>query len=168
MSPSKRNPRGFALIEAVLSVLIVSLLLVAALNVLGGSRAGQAWNSNRLRAHYLASDLMAEILDKPYADPGATPIFGPEPAEIIAGRTTYDDVDDYSGYTESPPKDRTGAVIPGLTGWRRDVAVAYVTPANVTVTSLTDQGVKRITVTVSRNGGTFAKLVALRTSASAR
>ena len=164
----RTTPRGMALIEAVVSMVVLSVMLVAALNTVGASRLGQRGNADLLRAAALASDLMAEVMDKSYADPGATPVWGPEPAEILAGRSTYDDVDDYDQYTESPPKDRSGTVIPGLSGWKRDVAVAYVNPLDLTQAVVTDSGVKRVMVTVSRGTMPLIKLVSLRTSATPR
>jgi MSHA pilin protein MshD len=161
------KPRaGMALVEAAVSMVIISIMLVASLNAVGASRLGQRWNADRLRATSLASDLMAEICDKSYSDPNDPPLFGPEAGELLAGRSAFDDVDDYNGLSESPPKDRAGTAIAGLTGWTRAAAVAYVSPTDATVTSLTDTGVKRITVTVSRAGTPMAKLVALRTAAA--
>lgn len=162
------NPRAFTLVEAVISIVITSVMLVAALRTVAAARSGQIWNSDRLRAIYLAQDLMAEITSKPYTDPGATPLFGPEGAEIVGGRSTYDDVDDYNGLSESPPKDRSGTSIPGATSWTRAVTVIWVMPADLTQTSLIDRGAKLITVTVSRNNATLAKLVEVRTSATPR
>jgi hypothetical protein len=48
------------------------------------------------------------------------------------------------------------------TGWQREVTVEYVDPANPANTSLTDQGLKRITVAVKHNGDVITRLVGLR------
>lgn len=147
-----------------MSVLILSVMLAAALSAVGASRKGQVWNSDRLRAHYLASDLMTEILDRPYAAPGDTPAFGPAPSEVATGRSSFDDIDDYHGLVEQPPKDRNGNPIPGCTNWRREVRVAWVSPANLGSVLGSDGGLKRITVTVSRKGVILAELVTIRCS----
>ncbi len=165
-----RYPRparaGMALIEAVVSMIILSVMMVAALNTVGASRVGQLWNADHLRGMSLASDLMAEIQSKAYSDPNETPIFGPEASEIAVGRTAYDDVDDYSGYHESPPKDAAGNTMSGLSTWRRDVTVTYVNAADLRTAVLVDSGVKLITVTVRRNGQLMAQLSAVRTAAA--
>jgi len=168
MSPPHQHHRAFALVEAIIAVVIVSVMMVAALRTVGASRLGQAWSANQLRALRLAQDLMAEIADKAYSDPDETPLFGPEASELLPGRIAYDDIDDYNGLSESPPQDRTGTAIPGLSGWQRSVSVAWVTAGNAATTSLTDTGIKRITVTVSKGNVPLARLVRLRTSAVAR
>ncbi len=161
------SPRGMALIEVVVSMIVLSVMLVAALNAVGASRVGQLWNADHVRGLALASDLMAEILDKSYADPNEIPVlFGPEASELLAGRTAYDDVDDYAGYQESPPKDRTGAAMSGLSGWKREVDVQLVALADLTKTSALDVGYKRVTVTVRRGTRIVAKLTAVRTAAA--
>ena len=148
-----------------MSLVIISVMLVVALNSVGASRLGQRWNADRLRGMALASDLMAEITSKAYSDPNELVLFGPEVSELLVGRTAYDDVDDYSGYRESPPVDAAGTAIPGLSAWRRDVTVSWVTAGDLTRTSLTDTGIKLITVTVRRNGQLVAQLTAVRTAA---
>jgi hypothetical protein len=157
--------RGFALVEAVLSIVIVSVMLVASLRTVAAARAGQTFANDRLRGVSLAQDLMTEICDKPYSDPDETPIFGPEPTEVLAGRTAFDDVDDYAGYSASPPRDRSNVLMSGLANWGRSVEVVWVNPADLTQASLVETGVKRITVTVTRRDVPVARLVALRTAA---
>jgi len=158
--------RGIALIEAVMSMVVLSVALVAALNTLGASRLGQRWNADHLRGLSLASDLMTEIMEKSYADPNEVPLFGPETSELLVGRAAFDDVDDYNGYQDSPPVDRAGNAIAGLSGWRRDVTVAFVNASDLTKSVLLDGGIKRITVTVRRNGQLIAQLTAVRTAAA--
>jgi type II secretory pathway pseudopilin PulG len=157
-----------AMIEALVAMVIIGVMLAAAMRTVAASRVGQVWNSDRLKGHALAMDLMGEILDQAYVDPGALPLFGPEVSELLAGRSVYNDVDDYNGWSESPPAQRDGTLIPGLTGWKRQVDVAWVTAADVTQTSLVETGIKRIVITVAKNGKTVAKVTALRTAAAPR
>jgi hypothetical protein len=167
MMKARGTRRGIALVEAALSMVVISFLLVTALSGVAASRKGQRWNSDALRGQSLGLDLMSEILDKAYRDQNETYIWGPEPTETT-GRPSWDDTDDYDGYSDSPPKDRAGAVIPGLTGWRRDVVVERLNPADIKQTSGSLTGVKRITVKVTYNGTAKAKLVAIRTLAVPR
>ena len=84
-------------------------------------------------------------------------------AETAGTRAAFDDVDDYSAWTESPPQRKDGSVLSDLAEWRRDVSVDLVRPANPGLLAISDQGVKRITVSVYRNGKLLGSLTALRT-----
>lgn len=165
MSTTRPTRSGIALIEAVVSLLVVSLLLVAALHTVGASTLSQRWNSDRQRGMHLASDLMAEITGKAYANNGEL-LFGPSAAEASSGRSSFDDVDDYQGLSEAPPKDRAGATLSGYTGWTRDVAVVWVDPQNPSQVAILESGAKRVTVTVKRRGKPVASLTAVRTAAA--
>lgn len=165
---SRPPRRAFTMVEAAVSVVVVGVMLGAALETVGASRAGQVWNSERLRALALASSLMGEITDHYYRDPSAPSVlFGPELGESQANRAGLNDVDDYNGLSGAPTA-RDGTVIPGLTGWTWTVAVAWVSPASPGATSLTETGCKRITVDVFRGAVKMAELVAFRTAAVPR
>lgn len=151
----RRNRRGFSLIEVAISSLLVGSILVAAMSTTGAVLRFRSSTSDVARAALLAADLLAEIHDQPYADPNQTPVLGRETGETT--RLQLDDADDYSGWTESPPATRDGVAIAGFTGWQRTVAVVFVQRFAPTQTTSADQGLKRITITISKNS------VALRT-----
>ncbi len=158
---SRQNRRrGLSLIEVVISTLLVGLVLVGAMKCLGGVIRGRVSTSDSARAELLAQQLLTEIMNDAYIDEGGSPLFGPE--ESTVNRSAFDDVDDYHLWSANPPEDRNGTALPNLTGWQRDVAVEWVDLANPANTSLTDQSLIRITVTVSRNGTTMATFVSLR------
>lgn len=161
--------RAFSLAEAAVATVVVGIMLGAAIETVGASRTGQVWNSDRLRATALASGLMAEITDTYYKDPAAAAVlFGPEAGELQTARSGLNDVDDYNGLNDSPPAARDGTTIPGLTGWKRTVSVAWVYLASPATTSLTETGVKRITVSVYRGSVKMAELSAYRAAAVPR
>lgn len=160
---TNRSRHGLSLIEVAMSTLLVGLILVTSLKSVGSVIRHRATTADDSRALWLAQDLMNEILENKYDDPDAPPIFG---AEELTGRDTWDDVDDFHLWDKTPPEERDGTVIPNLTGWRRDVTVAYVDPNNPSLVSGTDQGVKRITVRIRQNGNTLISLQALRSSGS--
>ncbi|MEX0725492.1 MAG: hypothetical protein WD065_04440 [Planctomycetaceae bacterium] len=163
--PQKRRARGLSLVEVAVSTLLVGLTMITAMTCLGNVITGGQSTADLARAKLLARQLLDEIMEENYADGGLLPLFGPELGEsliTLGPRSGWDDVDDYHLYTESPPKDRSGATLPNCTGWRRDVAVEFVNPSNPANTSLTDLGVKRVTVTVRRNSVAIATLVGLR------
>ena len=154
---------GFTLVEAVMSILIVGLMLVAALNTVGASKVTQARNAEQAIGPMLAHDLMSEILSQAYEEPIDSVGFGLESGETSWSRDAYDDVDDYNGWVTSPPEDKSNVDIPDLTGWSREVSVAWASSVDPMTTSGTATGIKRITVTVKHQGRTVTTLYALRT-----
>ncbi|MEO0482421.1 MAG: prepilin-type N-terminal cleavage/methylation domain-containing protein [Planctomycetota bacterium] len=163
---SSARRRGVTLVEAVLSMVIVSVLLVSALNA-----AGQVWQSRQtahdtMRGQPLADELLAEILDKAYADPDDPDRgIGLDPGESADDRGQFDDVDDYQGYAATPPEDGNGNPIESFDGWTRAVTVGFVADGSFGALTATDTGIKRIEVSVSHNGRPIASAFALRTSA---
>lgn len=145
--------RAFSLLEASISVVLVSVMLFAALDTVGASKSSQRLLEQRGRAYLLAQELMSEILRQAYADPEdvglidlrlgslVTVAIGVEAGEPRTCRMTpdawgpyragFDDVDDYHGWAASPPqtkdKDDPSAedcpTIPELAGWMRSVTV---------------------------------------------
>jgi type II secretory pathway pseudopilin PulG len=160
---SGRRPRGFSLVEATVSILLVGGLLVLSLNLVGASAAGQKNMGDGGRARLLALGLMSEILTQAYVEPVDTPVFGPETGESGGSRQAFDDVDDYHNWSASPPQIQDGTVMSDLTGWERAVTVEYVEPADLTTTSVTDTGVKRITVSVNYDSSEVCTMVSVRT-----
>ena len=147
-----------------ISVVIVGGLLVVALRTAGASRYGQYKTGQRQRGLLLAQELMTEILNQEYVEPVDVARFGPETNEGGINRVIYDDVDDYHGWTASPPQQKNGTVESSLTGWTRTVQVRYVTEDDYSVTSAADTGAKRIEVEVVHNGLPVAQLWAVRTN----
>jgi MSHA pilin protein MshD len=162
--PSHRRTRpGLGIAEAVVSTFVVSLALVAAMSAAGGAIATQVSTADRARARLLADALLGEIMTLDYEDPAAAlRQFGPEAGESATSKANYNDVDDFNGWAESPPRDRANAEITGFAGWRREVIVAWVDPANPNQTVSMETGAKRITVTVKRNGRTLFTRTAIR------
>ena len=85
---------AFTLVEVVISTLVVGVMLVAALNMLGGVFRNYAIAQERQQGYALATALMAEILQSCYEDRGGSPVLGPEVGEGSGSRTSLDDVDD--------------------------------------------------------------------------
>lgn len=161
----RRFGSGFALVEAVIASLLVGLLFVTAMNVVAASRTSQALTLDRVIGQELAMDLLNEILGREYAEPFDTPLFGRETGETADIRANYNDVDDYHGWSASPPRHPNGTVMSEYAGWRRSVQVAWVDPAAPDAVAGEDRGAKRIVVTVERQGRTAARAAAIRTAA---
>lgn len=159
-----RHSFGFSLVEAAISSIIVGGVLVASLNVIGAAAMTRHRLAQGQRARLLATDLMSELLSLPYADPtlgaGASP--GPEPGEVSGTRALFDDVDDYHGWSASPPQSKDGAPLTDFAGWNRSVTCRYVEMDTLTE-MVGNTGIIEITVSIRRKGTTLDSLVALRT-----
>jgi hypothetical protein len=150
--------------EVVVATAIVGVMTVAALESLNMVYRTRRLNGSRLTAPCLAQDLLAEVLAMPYEDPQiAGGSIGLDSGETASSRATYDDVDDYNGFTSTGVKARNGTAIADYNSWQQQVQVVYVLTTNPATTSGTDTGLKRITVTATSPEGKVATAVALRT-----
>lgn len=168
--------RALTVVEMVASIVLVGVMLVAAVNTVGASKFGQRKQYDRRQGYALARLLMAEITERLYADPSqmdylrnrifadgltASYSLGQELDEFFGLRSAFDDIDDYNGWTDSPPQLRDGTVMTELSGWARGVTVVFLSAADRKTIVTQDEGVKQITVSVTRNGAAVATLVAL-------
>lgn len=168
--------RALTLVEMVTSIVLVGVMLVAAVNTVGASKLGQRKQYDRRQGYALARLLLAEIRQLPYADPlqldylrtrifadGLTANYwlGPELDELIGLRRAFDDIDDYNGWTDSPPQARDGTAMTELSGWSRSVTVVFLSAADRKTIVTQDEGVKRISVSVAHSGAAVVELVAL-------
>lgn len=156
------NRSGFTLVETAISLALVGMLLVAALNTVRISTRTQNQSTDRTIAGSLADELMSEILRQAYREPSGGFSIGLDSGESQTTRSTLDDVDDYNGLSESPPKKSDGTSLPDLTNWSRSVSVQWVDPNSTLTTSATATGQKRITITVSHNAKPVLVRVALK------
>jgi prepilin-type N-terminal cleavage/methylation domain-containing protein len=155
--------RAFSLAEMIISIALVGVMLAAALNTLGLAKQAQRTIGDRSRGMLLAQQLMTEILARDYNDPeGNDGGFGARGLEATGDRDLFNDVDDYDGWSASPPEDVDGTAIDELEGWTRKVEVKYAAPANTETDAISDLGLKRIVVTVMRGDQVVATLTALR------
>ena len=184
-APRPPTRRGFTLVEAVISVVVVGVMLVASLGMLGTAARSRQIRMEQGRGQALALDLMSEILQCPYEEAettGATiienpsgmvkeipkpktptpPVFGPETGETDGTRTAFDDVDDYDGWSASPPESKTGVTLTEYDGWTREVTVDLVDRTSLVRDFSQDEGIKVITVTVTDDRGRVTELTAAR------
>jgi hypothetical protein len=159
--------KGFTIVEAAISAIVLGLLAAATLNTVSSAAASRRVTADRSRARLLADDLIGELNPLAYADPSnEAAALGPDALETNgASRVLFDDVDDYHGLTESPPMETDGKVIPGLTGWTRETRVQWASPASPTTNAAFETTVKRITVTVRRGNRVLARSETLRSGA---
>jgi len=161
----RRRPRrpGLSLVELSIATMLTGILMVAALQSAGQTMVAQRRTADRSLGHFLAQGLLNEIRGLPYCEPGTVePSIGRDSGEAVGVRTAFDDIDDYHGLLENPPKARDGTSLANTTGWTRSVTVAWVSAVNFS-SSASASGAKRITVTASFNGTTVATATAVDT-----
>lgn len=165
MMRRRARKRGVSLVEVTISMVIVSMSSMGVLQMMTVAAQTRALASDRVRGLHLAADLLSEIQAQHWADPvGGIESFGVHGDEYDGKtRLNYNDIDDYHGWTQSPPLEPDGTEIPGYTGWSRTVSVEYATLSGTqVVTSGTFERGKLITVTVERGGRHIAEVSAYR------
>lgn len=150
------------LIECVGASLILAVIAVAAVRASAGAAAAQALSSRRVTATMLAESLLGEIERKAYIDPSTPTTLGRDAGESASDKTTFDDVDDYDGWNEAPPKDSKGNTIAGMTDWTSKVAVGWSDMGPLAPDRFGDTGLKVITVWVYYKSQLVCELQSLR------
>ena len=149
------------LTEVVVSTLLVGIVLVGALNTVGGVQKSSRGSEQHQDGVGLAHALMAEILQQRYEEPTDTVAFGIESPETSDSRDTWDDIDDYHGWS-SAPELKNGNKLAGFGSWTRSVDVVLAELADPTKVALVDEGLKKITVKVTDPKGRTTVLDAYR------
>jgi MSHA pilin protein MshD len=160
-TPFQRCRKGFSLIEAVVLIVVVGLAVSPLVGLFREVVVRHSDAQQTTMAVGLARGLMEEILSKSYEDPQAgAGSFGTEEGS----RTNYDDVDDYDGLNEKPPRDNRNNALNDFSAFRTRATVVNVQPAAPGGSAAPDGSTdfKRVTVTVSwNNGGSRVRLVGL-------
>ncbi|MBW7904601.1 MAG: type II secretion system GspH family protein [Phycisphaerae bacterium] len=156
--------RGLTLVEATVSIVVVGVMLVAALNTVGATRVTERRLSDRMRGALLAQTLMAEILQQGFEEPGQAGSFGLEAGESGGSRAAWDDVDDYQGFKETGPRLKSGAALAGYNGWSWGASVHWVDPSDPRKAVVSATTVKRIRVVVSFRDTPVCELYALKSN----
>lgn len=117
------SQRGVTLVELIIAIVIISIALVGVLIAM--NRPLGASNHSLLQTQGLAvaEAYLDEILQQALLDPDGGGGDCSAPATEEGGRADFDDVDDYAGLDDQPPRDRTGAAITSLPGYRVQLGV---------------------------------------------
>ncbi len=156
------SQRGVTLIECAGAALILGIILTAALRAAAAAGKSQVTSGRALAGALLAEGLMNEITVLSYSDPSGSVTIGVDSGETPSNKATFDDVDDYDGWTESPPTGPGASSITGLTKWSRSVRVFWTPIASPGTVSAAETRLKQIEVSVSYSGRLVWKLTALR------
>ena len=103
MKPA-RQQTGFALIEAVIAITIVSIAAVTIMAQISQANVQSGRSLVQTEAAFVADAYLNEILARPFDDPNSI--------DGEAARRFYDDVDDYNGLTDVGARDGNGNLIP--------------------------------------------------------
>ena len=142
-----QKQRGFTLIELIIFIVVVGAGLAGILQVINTTVARSGDPVAIKQAVALADSILEEILQKEYQDPDGLPNV------VEAGRSTFDDVDDYNGITQAL-----------FTDWPAGLA-AYQVAIAVTATTLGGSSTvpaKQVTVKVSRGANVSVPLSGFR------
>jgi len=156
-SSLRRVRRGFTLIEASITTVIIGVGCVAMLELLGTGTLANNDGTDLTTAMNLAGNVRECMTGLSYSDPISPTHWGAE-----AGETTvklYNDIDDFDGKSFSPPIDaRRNSLGSGYSTWAQSVKVESVNPTNIkaTMNHLTLppdlRPTCRCTATVTHNG----------------
>lgn len=143
------------LIEVAVSTVIIGVMMTAALSAVAASAKERVAMANAATAQALGEALMSEIDAVPCGSGMLAVSLG------AANRSAFDDVGDYSGLSDSPPAERDGTAISGVTGFSRNVSVTNVDPTTLAPGSPTN-GLRKVVVTVKYNDKPLATLWTIR------
>lgn len=143
---------GFVLVEVTIAYVLLVFALVSLVPVfIVAIRAGT--NTEQLQAAtYLSTELLEEIRMRKWDERSTTSVphvaapsvIGRDGTESAADKRTYDDVDDFHGWTENAVVDPVMRPLPAFKSYVRTVAVAYVNSTMAASAVVTDY--KMITV----------------------
>ncbi len=163
-----QSRRGISLPETVVSILLIGFVLVSTLQIVSPMVNSTSLHTDRLVAANLASELRDEIATKLFVDPDAVDpdSIGLDADDARINRLDFDDIDDYHGWSSSPPEISRGVANTGLSGWSRTVKVSHVLLADAATESPTNTGLKGVTVIFSKDGTPLCTLHSLHSQAA--
>ncbi|MFW6155294.1 MAG: type IV pilus modification PilV family protein [Planctomycetota bacterium] len=150
--PTLQNP-GFTLVEVLIASVMLTFIVSAIMVPFAAGIQNDRYYGVHTEAVALGQDLMEDILALPFYDPDTPETLAPGPDAGEFTRMTFDNVDDYHGYSESD-----GIVTLALTGVEpEDITEGLWREATVTYIHLPGQDTGepfdacRVTVTVYHN-----------------
>jgi MSHA pilin protein MshD len=155
MSVHAHVSKGFTLVETIVAMVLISIAALAMASVLGVAFSHSSDSLFNTKTVQLAQAYIEEIQSRRFDE--TTPLGGTPPCSAATitcsavgpdgeARTAFDDVDDYHGLNESPPRNAAGAVLSEFSGFRVQVAVSYPTAAQVTAWQLDDASDAKVVV----------------------
>ncbi|XOV84060.1 MAG: prepilin-type N-terminal cleavage/methylation domain-containing protein [bacterium] len=162
---------GFTLVETIVAMMIVSIAALAMASALGFAFSRSADGLLEAKVVYVAQAYLEEIQARRYDE--VTPTGGTPPCQTAVpcsslgpdteSREHFDDVDDYHGLLDSPPRDGLNQVMPGFAGFAVAVDVSYASATQVAAWHLDDASdAKIVSLTVTTPDGHIRPFVMIR------
>jgi MSHA pilin protein MshD len=140
MMRSRLHARGVTLVELIVSIVVIGVALAGVMVVIVRNTSASADPLIWHQAVIVGEAYLEEILTKNFTADG-----------VEASRGLYDDVWDYNGITDSPPRDQNGTAITALAGY--SVNVQVTTEALNDITLASGNAVRaQVTVTMPTGG----------------
>lgn len=146
MNSNHIRQTGMSLIELILSIVIVSIALSGILGLVNLTVLHSPDPLVQRQAIAIAESYIEEI--------SLLPITDPDGSNAGETRSSFDNIDDYDGLSDSGAHDQNGNAITGLENYTIDVTVSDQTISSVTM--------KAIAISVSRPGTSTINLTAYR------
>jgi type II secretory pathway pseudopilin PulG len=148
---NRARRRGFTLIEAALVTAIISIGVVAMLELLAVGTISNGNGAEQTTAMNLAKNIREMTFGMAPCDPDNPTNWGCESGETAAAH--YDDIDDLDGITFSPPIDARRQNLSSYGNWSQTITVKTVDPDRLTLTVPNGTaGALRITCQIKHNG----------------
>lgn len=180
-----KNKNGMTMVELMMAVTIILVVVIPLTRVLFKSMQAAMSFGDANKAVQLAQDLLEEIKQKKWdenepAGGGQTPAgsysaigrdgaeTNPDTTGANGAKLTWNDIDDYDGLIEVPPRDVNNNIIPNTQKFIRLVTVQYVNVpdgGSISVPGAGTTDYKQIIVTVDwsgRIGGSPVQVATIR------
>lgn len=149
-----RRQGGITLIELVISMVVIGICLAGVLLAFNVGTAASAHPDRSVQAVAIAEAYLEEISLQPFSDPDGV-------AE--GSRDLFDDIFDYHGLSESPPRDQDGTVLTDLAAYQVDVTVQNTAALGPAGSQVPSAAAARIDVRVRRGVAIDITLTSHRT-----
>lgn len=165
---------GFTLVELIVTMMLISVAVLGISYALSFAFSHQSDGLWQVKSIALAQSYIEEISARRFDE--MTPVGGVPPCSASTtactapgpegeSRALFDDVDDYDGLNESPPRDAQGSARPGYEGYRVLISVEYMNAGQIGALNLDDAtDAKLVLVSVIPPGGSTMSFPVLRTN----
>ncbi len=123
----RSQARGFTLVEVGLTMVIVGTGILAVVQLFAACTKQTREAADTTTAMFLANNVQEAIASLPFSDPSGSATFGLE--ETGQPIVLWDDIDDFNGYSATPPIDANRAPIANLGRFTQEITVQRVDPS---------------------------------------